>query len=221
MGFVLLGLALVFEPLVLGGGWTWLLMWAGVTLLVVGAAYIAGRPGIFGKRTNGALGAPHAIALLPFLAVTWAMWHLIRLVSREPAVHRVRPGLAIGRRLLPSEIPDDIEVIVDLTAEFTERGIGGRTYHCLRILDGSIPDAAALALALAAIPPTRTVLVHCAKGHGRTALFTACLLYHRGHAASAHEAITAILVARPLATMSENQRAFVEAFCTERAVLVA
>lgn len=192
------------------GGWGWLLLWPGGALMVVGGAYLASYRGIFGKRPDGTLGALAVLALWPFLGLTWGTWHLVRIVSREPPIDVLSPWLRVGRRLLRHELPREIDHVVDLTAEFREIA-RARGYTCLRILDGGVPDRDELRRALDAVPRTGTTLVHCAQGHGRTALFAACLLIDR-EGREAEAALALIGDARPGARMNRAQRRFVEEF---------
>ena len=50
------------------------------------------------------------------------------------------------------------------------------------------------------------VYIHCAEGHGRTALVATSILLARGDAQSAGEAIARVLEQRPLARMNAAQR---------------
>lgn len=61
------------------------------------------------------------------------------------------------------------------------------------------------------LAPDATTLIHCAQGHGRTALVATCLLIQRDNL-TAPAAIAAVLAARPHARMNRSQRAFVDAF---------
>jgi protein-tyrosine phosphatase len=155
----------------------------------------------------------HVVVLFPFLAFTWLTWHLARIVSREPMMHALTPNVRIGRRLLARELPADVDHVVDLTAEFREVA-RARGYTGLPILDASVPDRDELRRALDAVPKTGSVYVHCAQGHGRTALFASCLLIAR-EGLDADIAIARVLAVRPLARMKAAQRAFVREFAVQ------
>ncbi|HVK72801.1 MAG TPA: hypothetical protein VM734_05750 [Kofleriaceae bacterium] len=186
------------------------LAWLGGCFVAVGIAYVANWPGVFGKRPTGRLRLVHQLALLPFVAVTTLVWHLARLTSREPRVHVLTPRVRVGRRLLASEMPAEVTFVVDLTAELP-RTHDVQGYLCVPILDGGIARIDLVRRAIANIPASGVTLVHCAQGHGRTAMFAACLLIEQ-HGHSPQTAIEAIASARPRARMSRAQRAFVEAF---------
>ena len=87
------------------GGWAWLLAWPAAASLVVGFAYLANWTAVFGKRPDGRLGWWQHLLLAPFLWSTWAVWHLQRLLGREPASDEVAPGLWVGRRPYLRELP--------------------------------------------------------------------------------------------------------------------
>src|SRR3954469_17281813 len=97
--FGTLGGYLVVLGVVLGGGWL-LLLWPGVSFLLVAAAYAGLGPRVYGKRADGRLAGWAVLVLLPFLLLTWLVWHLGRLVQRGPACHEIAPGLWLGRRPL-------------------------------------------------------------------------------------------------------------------------
>ncbi len=169
---------------------------------------------MFGKRRTGALGPLSSVALLPYVVYTWAIWHLVRLLSREPAVDRLTDDIRIGRRLLPREVPDDVAAIIDLTCELPEPAgvMRGRVYRSIPILDGTAPPVdwlATAAIDAKALP--RPVLVHCAQGHGRTGMFAIAMLLVEGTASSAAEALELLCAARPRARLNAAQHRVVEA----------
>lgn len=186
------------------------LLWTAASFAAVGLAYLCNSCRIFGKRHDGTLAPANVVALAPFLLFTGSVWHLARLLSREPAISTVTPRLRLARRLLPRELPADIDLVLDLTAEFPAT-THDHNYLSLPILDGGVPDPTQLRATLAAIPPDATTLIHCAQGHGRTALVAACLLIQRDNL-DAPAAIAAVLTARPNARMNAAQRAFLDSF---------
>jgi len=90
--------AYVFAAAYLLGGWAWLLVWPAVSFLLVTAAYLGLGPRIFGKRPNGRHAWWAVALLLPFLLLTWVVWHLLRLVSREPPCNRLFPVRELHRQ---------------------------------------------------------------------------------------------------------------------------
>jgi protein-tyrosine phosphatase len=195
----------------LDGGAAWLLLWpaascAGVALAL---AYAGLGPCLLGKRRDGRL-AGWAIGLfLPYLVPTWLLWYVQRLLTREPACTEVQPGLWLGRRLLPHELPPGIGLVVDLTAEFCEPVAirASRCYVCLPILDGMVPSLDALRHVIAQIvQASGPVLVHCASGHGRSAMVVAGVLLQRGLAHDAADAERILKALRPRIGLSPGQR---------------
>jgi protein-tyrosine phosphatase len=133
----------------------------------------------------------------------------MRLFSREPCCHEVAPGLWLGRRPLRREVPADVVLVVDLTAEFfAARGVrAGREYLALPTLDGTAPDEAALRAAVARLADhPGPVYLHCAAGHGRSALLAAALLLARGLAADHHQAEARLRQVRPRVRLTRRQR---------------
>jgi hypothetical protein len=98
----------------------WLLMWAGVSFGLVALGYAGIGPRVFGKSSSGRMPLALKVLNLPYLAMTWLVWHVVRLLRREEAFNTIDANLVIGRRLLASEAPDGFDHYVDLTAEFEE-----------------------------------------------------------------------------------------------------
>ena len=173
---------------------------------------------MFGKR-DGVMQPWAVLLLLPYLAYMWGLWHLMRLFGREDPVNALAPGLWIGRRLTPGEVPDGVAAIVDLTCEFTEPATvrDGRDYRCFAVLDASVPPADQLAGWVEEVRDTQGLFIHCAQGHGRTGLFAACLLLRRGLAKTPEDALATIRAARPGARLGSLQQAAVRAYAVELA----
>jgi protein-tyrosine phosphatase len=192
----------------------WAMGWLGASFIAVGMAYARRCPRAFGKRDDGRLAIHHVVALLPYLGLTYAIWHLARWTAREPPASPATPGLWLARRLWPSEVPPDLETIVDLTAELAEpEAIRKRSgYRAFPILDGGHPSVHALSDFLRTIPRSGTVLFHCAQGHGRTAMVACCWLLEMGTARTHEAAEATVVTARPGAMMNRGQRDFVRAY---------
>jgi protein-tyrosine phosphatase len=191
------------------GGPGWLLLWPALSFLVVAAAYAGLGPGLLGKRPDGRIAWWAAAPLLPYLIITWGLWRLLRSFSREPCCQEVAAGLWLGRRPLPEDLPPDIDLVVDLTAEFPEpRGVrDGRTYLCLPTLDTLAPDEGAFGELVRRVArwPGRAY-VHCASGHGRSATVAAAVLIVRGLARDAKEAEALLRRVRPGVRLKKAQR---------------
>jgi hypothetical protein len=162
-------------------GWLLLLVWLGGDFLVLGIAHAQGAHRILGKRQNGSLPLWSWVVFLPLLLYTSTVWHILRLISREPAQNEVSVDLVVGRRLLPGEIQGEFVNYVDLTAEFAEpKAIRtSPSYLSFPILDGAAPDTSALQDAVNRLRPGRT-FIHCAQGPGRTGLFSLAVMLKSG-----------------------------------------
>ena len=149
-------------------------------------------------------------ALWPYLLYLWAIWHLVRLLSREPPHNELSGGVFIGRRLLRRELPPDVDVVVDLTCEFAEpRGIRNvRCYISCPILDASSIDSQTLIDLVHDLASTQGgMFIHCAQGHGRTGLVAALFLIRTKQAVSVDDALAAVKSVRPLVSLNRQQLA--------------
>jgi hypothetical protein len=190
------------------GGSAWALLWPAASFAVFASAYALHRPRLLGKRPDGRLAGWAYLSLGPVFAVLAGVWHLQRRLRREAACHEIVPGLWLGRRPLRGEIPPGVRLVVDLTAEFAAaRGvIGEREYVCLPTLDGLAPSRAEVEAVLARIEASGPVYVHCALGHGRSALVAAAVLLRRGVVGSIPEAERWIRARRPGVRLKGVQR---------------
>lgn len=154
---ILLGIVLVAFGFA-EGGWSSMAIWLGCDFLVVGVAHGRGAHGVFGKRSGGTLPVWSWILFLPLLVYNAAVWHLMRLFSREPAFNVVTDKLVVGRRLLAFELDGEFDNYVDLTAEFAEPGVirDSECYRSVPILDGAAPTPEILHAAVASLRPGRT-----------------------------------------------------------------
>jgi protein-tyrosine phosphatase len=212
--FGLLGLYLVGLAAVVGG-WTWLLAWPGASLLLVAVAFVGAGPRLFGKRPDGTVAWWALLTLLPYLLLTWALWHLLRLTSREPCCHEIVAGVWVGRRVYATELPPDVSLIVDLTAEFAEpRAVrAGRSYVCLPTLDATAPEERAFGVLVRRVDEHHgNLYIHCASGHGRAATVAAALLLTRGLAADVRGAEALLRGVRPGVRLKKAQRQLLERF---------
>lgn len=174
--------------------------WGALSLAMVGVAYAGQGHAIFQKDPRtGRIPWHRKLPLGPYLAITWLFWHIVRLASRARPFAELAPGLFIGRRLGPREYPDGIKTIVDLTHEFDELQPCDQTprYVSLPILDGAALRPHALKrIATQVAAMDRPVYLHCAMGHGRTAMIAASVLMTEQLALSPHDALTLVAEVR-------------------------
>lgn len=207
--FSTLSLLLAFYAFA-SGGWLFLLAWPATSFGVIGLAYLALGYRVFGKRPDGSMTFASVAILLPYLLYLWGVWHIVRLVSREPAHNTLIDGVFIGRRLLAAELPAGIQTVVDLTSEFPEpsalRSVSN--YVAAPMLDASVLPPQSMADLACQIATAETPLyIHCAQGHGRTGLVAALFLLARGDADTPDTAIEMIQSSRPLVGLNSVQRA--------------
>jgi protein-tyrosine phosphatase len=216
--FTLLGGLLALYALLLGD-WAWGLLWPAFGFAWVGAGYAGLGAGVFGKQADGRRRWWARVSLAPVLLMVWIVWHLARCASRLAVAHEVVPGLWVGRWPRPSEVPPGIALVVDLTAELpgSTRSRPGRDYWCLPMLDGTPPAEDALRALLDTIARSPgPVLLHCAQGQGRSALVAAAVLWSRGLARDAAEALALVRAGRPGIRLQRSQRLLLERLCRQQ-----
>lgn len=164
--------------------------------------------------------------LLPYHALARTTLLVTSRLSREAMMCRVGPGFHVGRMPFPWEherLADGrVDAVLSLCWEFPprphRRGAGMLEVACVPILDGSPPSDRQFREAIAWVEGQwragRTVLIHCAQGHGRSATVAAAVLCRLGLAADAEDALAQILRARPHAKPSRAQRDALRRFLT-------
>lgn len=192
-------------------------IWAGLSFSLVGCGYAGLGHKVFGKNEKGTLAIPNKIALFPFLVYSWGIWHVYRQLNREEAFNRVCEDLVIGRRLLSKELPEDIDWVIDLTAEFDEAtGLRNHPgYRSFPILDAEVPSLNDLRQFLDSLPDGK-IYLHCAQGHGRTGVVALCLLFHLGRIERLEEGLEKLRSVRPGLGLNRKQLSFVVEFLAAR-----
>jgi protein-tyrosine phosphatase len=204
---LLIALGLAWAAVLLAP-WGWLLLWPAGALVVVSAAYVVRWHGVFGKRPDGRLHPVHVLLLLPYLAAAWWAWRVRKWVWQEEPYTEIVENLYLGRRLGQKEMPDGVELVVDLTAEFRERpGVrNGRHYVCLPTLDGTAPlDEPFMRLVERVAGHPGRVYVHCAVGYGRSATLVGAVLLRRGLAERPGQAVHMLQTLRPGVAIGRGQ----------------
>lgn len=190
-------------------GLYWLLLWPAISFAVVAGAYACRQPTWLGKRQDGSRHWLSTLLLTPYLFVQYALWHLLRIMSSEAVAHEVAPNVWLGRRPLSKEVPTPVTHVVDVSSEFVEETQIRKQYQyvCLPTLDATAPPLAALRQAAQhIICHQQPVLIHCAAGHGRSALLAAYVMVLRGDATDAADALTQIVRVRPGVQLTDCQQ---------------
>lgn len=187
---------------------SWLFLWLGVNFIAVGTAYAGIGPQIFAKKLKGSM-SKKSLCLLPYLALTWVVWYIQIVTSKEDCCNEIAPGIWIGRRLYANELPSNISLIIDLTAEFPEPPsvLSGKTYICIPTLDISVPPESVFYELIQKITNWEgNVYIHCALGHGRSATVAAGVLIAKGFVHNIQEAEEVLKTARPGIKFSPAQK---------------
>jgi hypothetical protein len=187
--------------------------WTAGACFAVSLAYATNRPGIFGKR-EGRLAPLRVLLLLPYLAAFRIACELMRWLRIAPSWEAVSPGLYVGSRVDPEDLPPDLELIVDLTCEIAEPALvrAHPGYRCLPVLDGAAPcdDEAFLRLLDEVRAASGGVLFHCESGRGRAPSAAALALIARGVASDPAAAVELVRKGRPSAAPTRVDLEFID-----------
>jgi hypothetical protein len=200
---------------------------ASVGFFVAGAAYLLRAPQILGKRPDGTRHWWAWPILWSYFLFTWAGWsgwakfQPCKKMSTKGAISPIIPNLWISRRLTDADaravnILGAAKTIIDLAPEFAEFPTlrAQPHYLSLPILDGTSATQKQLLHAVGHIQKhiNTGVLVHCAGGHGRSAMVVAAYLLYINHAATPQEAIHTIKQARHHIKLNKKQLATLHKF---------
>lgn len=190
------------------GAWAWVLIWCGVSFTWVAVAYGLNCPKMLGKLPTGEISIPHWPIVFPFTAFNWLLWWLRVLLSPEPVYHEILPGLYLGRRACVRELPTNITTVVDMTSELpAASGITiGRDYFCAPTLDGTPVSSSDMERLIDHITEAEAgIYIHCALGHGRSAMVVAAVMIAQGKAHNAEEAEAKLKQIRPGVGLNREQ----------------
>lgn len=188
----------------------WALLWPALSFGLVALGYFGLGAWMLGKQKDGTrepwgylLGGPFILFMHGLRA------GLNKLRWREDPWNEVVDGIYVGRLVPLAQLPSDVGTVVDLTSEhLPDRAlVKAKTYVCLPTLDGSAPAHDELVELLRHRDEwPGKVYVHCAAGHGRSALVAACLVVLGGFADSVDEAMTRMKKKRSKVHLVPQQR---------------
>ena len=195
------------------GGWQYALLWPALSLYGIALAYIGLGPSIFGKQSDGSMHLVNRLVMLPFCVPYEIAWKLY-LSRQKPVGHLIVPGIWLGRRPGPDEIPDGVQLLIDVTAEFQSFAAlrTNYTYWTLPTLDARSAKAPILKEFATRIAnwSQGDIYIHCAKGRGRSTTLLVAVLIERGLAQDIDEAIDLIRSKRPQVRLHAPQRQVLE-----------
>jgi protein-tyrosine phosphatase len=188
-----------------------ILLWPALNAFFFSLIYFLNKPKWFCKSKAGKLNPFILIFNLPWLAFTYLVWNIHIIISKENKTDKIiDTKIILGRRLLKNEMPSDVQIVLDLTSEFNEPKFENVEYINVPLLDSIQPNNTFKAEldSLANKLKDKVVLIHCAQGHGRTALATSILLVNLGFSENSEKAYKLILSTRPKAKMSKVQKKY-------------
>ena len=183
----------------------YLLLWLILNLSIMSIAYLSHNPKlILGKSSKGEINYFFLFINLPWLLFTWSIFRVQMFVSRENIVDEIaETNIFISSKPLEDFDFDSYDLIVDLTAEFLRDKVADKNYICYPNLDGM---ALTTSYDEIEIFSNKRVLVHCANGHGRSALFVASLLLDLGFVESFEKGLALVKKSRSLAVPNGEQK---------------
>ena len=191
-----LTLAFVLWPL---GG---LLLWPGLSLAIVSAAYLGGGTWLFAKA-NGRVPLTTWLMLWPYLIGQRASlaWYRRQCRPYDAVTPNVWIGRVLNEREAAKAVAAGVVAVVDLTPDFNAPSAFTRLpYLNVATLDLTAPDQASLQRAVRFVTTHAqrgVVYVHCKIGYSRSAGVVAAYLLASGHARALDDAVAMIRRVRP------------------------
>ena len=204
--------------LVAMGAWQIVVAWCVLSMLLCGLSYAYFGVHILNKSQEGNFPFLSLVANAPW---RWEYTAVVAFESlrRTPASNEIRPGLWLGRYPMKGDLPEGVKLVVDLTAVLPKPKVVSENmdYLCLPTLDGYAPEAGPfLELVEKVARYEDPVLIHCARGRGRSATFMAAVLVKRGLASDVEQANAMMQEARPCVRLHRQQLELLNALPLER-----
>jgi predicted protein tyrosine phosphatase len=200
--YYLVGAFLLF--IVVGISWPWgvLLLWPGIALSIVAAAYFGLGPIIF-RKTNGRLpwSSWLVLSLCLFGQYLSLLYYRRQCRRWDEITPRVWIGCKLGEWEASAAVNAGVTAVLDVSAEFSEaRAFRAVRYKSIPVLDLTAPTFEQLnemASFIAEQSRYGTIYVHCKIGYSRSAGAVATYLIWSSRAADLKEAVAMIRRVRP------------------------
>ena len=187
-----------------------------IAFLGVSLAYLLGAPQIFLKQPTGNFYWQSYFIFWPYFLLNTFTLALFCYFSKENIIDEIIPNLYLGRRPWTFEVQYlssfGINATLDLTAELSEINFI-RNYHdylCIPVVDALAPTVEQLEHAVSWIKirlaQEESVLVHCALGHGRSAIIIVAFILQSGMVKNFADAPDFIQSKRPGLHLSSIQK---------------
>lgn len=180
----------------------YLFVWPVINFSLLSFAYCFNKPSLILAKSDQHFSLLLLVLNLPWLMLTWGIFRIQILLSKEDFCNRIgSSNIWISSKPISQKQVLDFDLIIDLTAEFLPFSSSVETI-CIPNLDGmplsncQIPNATS---------KETKILVHCANGHGRSALFTTKLLMSFSYTSNYSESLKLIKNSRPLAKPNKSQ----------------
>lgn len=197
-------------PAISLGGWALWLFWPALSLTMVAMAYLLLGPSTFMKSATGHMAWPARLLLAPYLVMAWLNSRLWTRNDRGTPV--VAEGVHLGRFPTAREAAG-FDTVIDLAAEIPRGGphAGWLAWPMLDLVAPTPQDLRRAAAAIeAAHRESRTVLVCCALGYGRSVAALLVWLVITGRVPDLPAALAQMATIRPRLALNQAQRDAVE-----------
>jgi protein-tyrosine phosphatase len=195
----------------------WLIVWLGMSFMVVGCSYAINRADGFGKSAQGTRSWQASLLLMPYLSATWLLWRAMRQHDAQPCWHQITDRLWLGRRPMVKELPLGIDLVVDLTCEFTRQKQLKIPYLTLPILDYAVPSLSEFEQLIERLADfSGNIYIHCAAGRSRSAMLLAALLIKQGRFSTPQAAVAYIHSIRCCVELTKGQTKFLTAWFAQQ-----
>ncbi len=208
---VLTGLALWLAPPGL------VLAWPGVSLAIVAGGYFGRGPAVF-RKTDGRLDLSARLILGPYLLALW-LWRRMqwdRRYTDNQVVPMLRLGRAVSRLEALALIDSGVMAVMDLTCEHNEaKPLLSLDYSNIQMLDLILPDFELVDEAVTFVlnrMQRGVVYLHCAFGHGRSAIVAAACLLAADRNLSVEKACKLVKTARPTVKLRLREQVFLKKY---------